>query len=210
MKTKNLIFVGFGSFAREVFNWIEEDNFFLSKYKNFLYIDDEAVKHNRYKIKYIGKIEDFPSEFLSDDFILTIAEPHSKKEVLHRLSKYNLNFISFIHSSVVISPSAKFGAGVIICPNSLISSDSILGDFVFVNALSSIGHDATIDNYSTLSAHVDIMGFSRVGKSVFFGSGSRAFPNSVIGNNCKVGAGATVMKKIPDDTTIYITPSKIL
>jgi sugar O-acyltransferase (sialic acid O-acetyltransferase NeuD family) len=210
MKTKNLIFVGFGSFGREVFNWIKDDSFFFSKYQNFFYTDDKKAPEKINDIKYIGKIADFSSEFYSDDFILTIADPFSKKETFNRLFKLNLNFVSFIHRSVVVSPSAKFGTGVIICPNSLISSDSILGDFVFVNGLSSVGHDAIIDNFSTLSAHVDIMGFSKIGKLVFFGSGSRAFPKSIIGDNCKIGAGATVMKKIPDNTTIYITPSKIL
>jgi len=210
MKQKNLIFVGFGSFGREVFNWIKHDNFFFNKYKNFYYVDDVIGGDIKYEIKYLGKVEELPSSFFFDDFILTIANPFSKKQIFHKLSNLNLNFISFIHSSVIVSHTAKLGRGVIICPNSFISSDSILGDFVFVNGLSSIGHDAIIDNFSTISAHVDIMGFSKVGELVFFGSGSRSYPHSVVGNNCRIGAGASVIKKIPNDTTIYSPLSKIL
>ena len=54
------------------------------------------------------------------------------------------------------------------------------------------------------------MGGCKVGKFVFWGSGSRIIPEKVVGNGCKIGAGALVMHNISELKTIYCTPSKTL
>jgi carbonic anhydrase/acetyltransferase-like protein (isoleucine patch superfamily) len=68
---------------------------------------------------------------------------------------------------------------------------------VTVNSYSGFGHDAEAGEFTTLSAHVDIMGFARIGSGVFIGSHASIMPHVKVGDGAKIGAGAIVYRSVP-------------
>ena len=53
-------------------------------------------------------------------------------------------------------------------------------------------------------------GYSSIGDVTTLQTGSIVLPHVKIGNNCVVGAGSVVIKKVKDDTTVYGNPATVL
>ena len=93
------------------------------------------------------------------------------------------------------------------------TSRAIVDPFTSHNTLNlfcSIGHDTSLGDYTTLSSHVDITGRCKIGKLVFWGSGSRIIPDKFVADGCKIGAGSLVMHNISGLKTVYCPPSKTM
>jgi len=205
---QRLIFIGGGGFARECFDWANNSKEGLVP---FGYLDDAGetqLSAPPYSLSYLGAITDYVPE-QKDRFVFAIGSPSLKEKLSHLISN-SFNFVNLTHVSATVSPSAKLGKGAVICPFALISSSTNIGDFVTINAYSSIGHDSKVGDFSTLSGHVDLTGNCRVGKGVFWGSGSRALPNSIVEDYAVVGACSQVIKRLKTNVTLYAPFSKKL
>jgi sugar O-acyltransferase (sialic acid O-acetyltransferase NeuD family) len=208
---KRLILVGGGAFARELVNWVDDlvDLNKSIKVSGFLDDSPKAFDGFSYSLPYLGEIRAYVPQ-AGDQLLMAIGDPQAKKSWYSELKAKGASFASLIHSSAVIARTARFGEGVIVCPQAFVSADAILGDLCVINGNSSIGHDVQLGSFATLSAHVDLTGWVQVGECVFFGSGARVLPKVKIGPGCRVGAGAVVMRSIPANTVIYAPPAKRL
>jgi acetyltransferase-like isoleucine patch superfamily enzyme len=54
------------------------------------------------------------------------------------------------------------------------------------------------------------MGGVRSGRACMFGSAARVLPRLSVGDNCVIGAGAVVVRSVPDNTTMYAAPARKL
>ena len=94
------------------------------------------------------------------------------------MDERNAKFNSFIHPSAIIARTSKIGRGCIIFPYSVCSCNSNLSDFITINLHSAVGHDVSIDSFTTVSSFVDLTGKVKVGKEVLIGwSSILAFSN---------------------------------
>jgi len=209
--TSRTILVGGGGFGREVLSWAQDAHTVGSLGKVDYFIDDNplATLSSEYDCEYLGAIKDL-SIRPDDKFLLGIASPNVKRKIYENLSDHLDKFLSLIHPSAVVARTAKIGRGVIVCPFALVSADTKIHDFVTINTMSSIGHDSVIGSFSTLSGHVDITGQVTVGDEVFFGTGAKVVPRIKIGANSKIGAGCTVMRSVPENSTYFTQPAKKL
>ena len=209
--SKRLILVGAGDLAKEVAGWIlSSDSTLLSK-KEYCFIDDNVSKLTvaDRSLKYLGSVQDFvPAD--GDELIAAVASPKVRSTLVDTLSRRGANFISYIHSSVVISIGVTIGRGVIMLPFSLVSVGSVIGEFSVVNCSSSVGHDVSIGSFVTISSHVDIMGHCIVEPEVFMGSGSRVLPGNRLGKSAVIGAGAVAVRSVASGKTLYLPLSRLL
>ena len=206
-----LILVGAGDLGREVAGWILSSDFSSSKIQELFFIDDnvEELTVGDHSLKYLGPIVDF-FPFEGDELIASIASPSVRSIVVEKLAERGSIFASYIHPSVLLSSGAKIGRGVLMLPYSLVSNDSVIGDFTVVNCFSSVGHDVSIGSFVTISSHVDVMGHCVVDSEVFMGSGSRVLPGKHLGKSAVLGAGAAAFRSIPPGKTLYSPLPKLL
>jgi sugar O-acyltransferase (sialic acid O-acetyltransferase NeuD family) len=208
MKTK-LILVGSGSFGREVINWsydIFDDA--ADGFRAYLGSPD-AFKDYRYDLQCLGAIEDYLPQ-ANDRFVIAVGDPETKKMLVEQLLAKGAKFATLVHPSAVIARTAVLEEGVVICPQAVISADCRICRFAAVNVLSSVGHDAFVGEYSTLSGHVDLTGFVHVGELVFFGTGAKVLPKVRIGSKSRIGAGSVIMRNVADGSVMYTMPAKKL
>lgn len=206
-----LILVGGGAFARELISWAEQLHVSIqgNLIAGFLDANPHALDDFGYKTPYLGRIEDFyPNE--RDELLMAIGDPFQKKIIFEMLKKKNGKFSQLIHPTAVIANSAQLGEGVVICPHSFVSADAKIGDVVAINGCSSIGHDVVVGSFCTLSSHVDLTGWVKISECVFFGSGARVLPKVEIFSGARIGAGAVVMKSVPENGVMYAQPAKKL
>lgn len=114
------------------------------------------------------------------------------------------------HSSSVIASSVKSGHGISLSPHVTIAPFSQLGNFIFVNRNSSIGHHVVIENYVVISAGVTITSRTIIGEGTYIGAGATILDGIKVGKNTMIGAGAVVTKNIPDNVVAYGVPAKVI
>lgn len=113
-----------------------------------------------------------------------------------------------IHPSVIYSESVNFGEGSIVCAGNIITVNIEIGKHVIINLDCTIGHDANIGDYSTILPSVNVSGFVKTEECVSIGTGSAIIQGVNIGKNTVVGAGAIVVKDLPENCTAVGLPAK--
>jgi len=204
------ILVGAGAFARELIDWsldgaLEDGGAFDA----FLDSSAAALDGFGHRLDHLGPIDDFvPRE--GDRLVMAIGDPAAKARLAALLKSRGARFARLVHPRATVARSAVLGEGVVICPHALVSSHARIGDFVAVNAQSGVGHDVVLGACSTLSCQVDLTGWVKVGEGCFFGSGARVLPKVTIGAGARIGAGAVVMRNVPENAVMYALPAKKL
>lgn len=209
---KDLIIIGTGAFARELY-WHAQNSIGYNtewKIKGFLdgTVKIEESEYKKLPLPVLGNVNDY--EIAENDvFTCAVGNPKVRKLLIDSISKRNGEFINIIHKTSLIQGSVKMGNGIVLCPYTCINDNAVLGDFVMVNYMSTIGHDVKLGDYSCLMGHVDLCGYVEIGKNVFFGSGARVLPEGKVGDNAFVGAGSVVLKNVNSDTKVFGNPARL-
>jgi sugar O-acyltransferase (sialic acid O-acetyltransferase NeuD family) len=144
--------------------------------------------------------------------ITTVGNPQGKRELIRRLKSINgIGFPIVVGPNSIVSELAEFGEGCLVSLSfNWISPNVKLGNFVFVNCSTRIGHDVSIGDYSTIFSDIDISGGAQIGSDCVIGSGVTINPDVKIGNGAIIGAGSVVAKDIPPYVIAAGVPAKII
>ncbi len=204
----DIIIVGAGGFGREVYFWAK-DSFSKDQYRIKGFLDDNPRILDNYdmEVGIIGNLNSYEVK-RQDRFVFAIAKTETKVRLITKLKKRGAKFISLIHPSVLIVPTAKIGEGVVICPNCIITTNVQIDNYVTINSGTIIGHDIIIQDYTSVMSQVEIGGNSKLGSKVFIGSCSMIIPGRKIGDNAFVGAGSVVIRNVEENTNVFGNPAK--
>ncbi len=121
-------------------------------------------------------------------YIVGLTKTILKKKFVLLFEKYNVNPINVIHPSAVIFKTAKVGIGNYIGANSVVSSNTSIGDHNIINFNTTIGHDSTLGSFCSINPGAIISGNVTVGTDTLIGSNSFVFQGKYIGDNCSIDA----------------------
>ncbi len=117
-------------------------------------------------------------------------------------------WINLVSAKATVATTVTLNQGIYIEPGVVVSAHSKLGDFVFLNRQSSIGHHTSIGSFCSIMPGTHIAGFCSIGDGSMIGMGSVVFDGVHIGRNCIIGGGSVVTKDIPDGVVAYGNPCK--
>lgn len=206
--SNRLIIIGAGGFGREVYNWIL-DGGVGNGFSEIAFIDRDldALKGFENYPPVISTIDEYSPES-GDRLVLAIASPKIKSFIHSLIANKGGEFVSVIHPTVKIATNVSLGQGVIFCPYVIISCDSKIGDFVHINTASTIAHDVSIGDRTTISGHCDVTGGAIVSEDCFLGSSSVVAPKVVVEPYSVIGAGSVVLRKVKAGSTVMGVPAK--
>ena len=122
-----------------------------------------------------------------------------------------MKFATLIDPAAVIDKDrTEIGEGCIICANTYITLDIKIGSHVYIGANSTVGHDSRIDDFVTVYPGVNVSGSTYLGSCCEMGTGSKIIQGLSVGMNTIVGAGAVVVKNLPQDCTAVGVPARII
>ncbi|MCK5561816.1 MAG: transferase, partial [Thermoplasmata archaeon] len=177
--------IGAGGLGRETIMVIEDINMVKRKYSILGIIDDNENVHGQYLnnhqilggTKWIKEHEDEDIKF-----VFGIGEPETKIKILKKIINLDIEFETIVHPSVIKSDHIKFGKGTVITAGCILTVNIIIGDHVFLNLNTIVGHDSIIKDFSIANPTICINGKNTIGEGVYLGTGCKLIHNVEIGD----------------------------
>ena len=119
---------------------------------------------------------------------------------------------NFIHPSVFISPDVTIGnEGIYILPRTVIMPWVTIENYVMMSVNSIVSHHSTLKQGVFLSFGVNFGASIIADEYAYFGISSTAMTGvKRIGKNSMIGAGAVVIKDVPENAVVAGVPAKVL
>ncbi len=110
--------------------------------------------------------------------------------------------VSRMRTGIEIHPGARIGAGLFI--------DHGMG--VVIGETAEVGEDVTLYQGVTLGGTGKDRGkrHPTIGDGVVIGTGAKVLGGITIGDRCKIGAGAVVVRPVPEDCTVVGVPGRVV
>ena len=140
-----------------------------------------------------------------------IGNNHIRNALLRKYAEKGFHTPEFIHESVIIPDGLVVGKGVYILPGSIIMPFVEIHDFVMISMGVKVAHHTVLRRASFLSTGVNMGANIDFGEYSFAGIGSTITTGiKKIGNNVTIGAGAVIIRDVPDSAVVVGNPGRII
>ncbi len=207
---KHLIIIGVGGFAREV-HWHAQGSLgYWEKWdiKGFLDGDIklDAREYEKLPSPLLGDVESY--EVQTDDvFVCSIADCAARERLVGIMEKKGAEFITLVHRTALVAPTAKMGVGCILTPGCILMPDTSIGNHVIMNVYACLGHDAQAGDYCSMMGGSGLMGYAVAEKRVYLGTAASALPHAVIEDDAFVGEWSVVFKRARRGRKVFGNPA---
>lgn len=203
-----LVIIGASGFAREMFDlaticYGHNPDF---RIKGFLSDGPSNIEEMGYP-PVLSKVAEYEVQ-PEDVFFCAIGKLTDRKKTVENILSKGGKFISLIHPTAIISPSAKLGTGVGIKAFCVIDADVTIEDFTFLQSSVIVGHDVRIGRYCQINSFAFFAGFSSVHDMVSVNAGAKLIQNTVVEEGAVVGMGSVVLRRVKKGTTVFGIPAK--
>jgi len=173
---------------------------------------DSHFEQDLQNIKIIQDIKNLKKLSLENYFKAIVAVPDNgqKESLLKQLEKLNIDLANVVHPKAVIARTVKIGKNVLINAGAVIQPYVCIGKGVMVHANVVIEHNCKIGDYVNLGPGVKLAGWVRIKNGAYIYTGASIKPGITIGERSIVGAGAVVIRNVPDNVTVAGNPAKII
>jgi sugar O-acyltransferase (sialic acid O-acetyltransferase NeuD family) len=216
-----MIFGLFGSsgFAREVMPLISKNvsDIALGAIKPtrdiyFVEKNPTSKSVNRYPL--LSEKEFFEIECSQRFFNIAISDSKKRERIANECISKGAEPMSIKSMNSIIYDSNEIGLGLILCANTMITSNVKIGKFFHSNIYSYVAHDCVIGDYVTFAPNVHCNGNVHIHDHAYIGTnavikqGTSSKP-LVIGEGAVIGMGAVVTKDVQPFTTVIGNPAKV-
>ena len=135
-----------------------------------------------------------------------IGNNQLRAKIFEKILQANMNLVTLIHPSAVVSGSVTLGRGSVVMPNVVINANTTIGNACILNSSCVIEHENVIGDFvhiapsAALAGNVTVMYFAHVG------IGTSVKQGVTIGENSLIGAGSVVIKNIGSHQIAYGNP----
>ena len=199
---KRLFIYGGGGFGQEVFDVASRMNLFHEV--NF--IDDFNYDN----------VSVFHSDYVFDNFLplgfftVAVGDIALRNSLIERIRQHGGEFAVLIDPTAVVSPSATFSEGVIICQLAFIGPNVKLGQFVVVNSSAIVGHDIVVGNNSVVSSGAKIGGNTLISEGVYLGMGCVVKEGLKLNRRSVLGMGAVLHSDLDSYMLAIGNPARVI
>ena len=204
-----IIVVGAGGFGREALNWARDAwPERASRIAGFLSAEVGVLVDRGSGLPVLGNPDSFVPD-REDRLVLAIGIPGVRRRVAESLLGRGAQFLTLVHPTAVVAPTATIGIGSVVCPHAVVSDAARLGRFTLVNYHASTAHDAMTGDFAVLSPYATLGGGAAVGDDVFLGLHASVGPRISVGEGSKVAANSSALADVPPHSLVHGVPGRI-
>lgn len=130
-----------------------------------------------------------------------------KPEIIAKAANDDRRFVTLVHPSASVSPSAELSAGTVVLQNATIANQVTIGGQVIVLPNTVLSHGVTIGAYTCIAGGVVVCGEVLVGRGCYIGAGTVIRERLTMGDGCLIGMGSVVVDDVAAQTTVYGNPA---
>lgn len=210
---QELVIFGAGGFGREVLQVVRDLNEVTSTWECLGFIADGAADEAPpvAGLPVLGGIH-WLRTHPDVQVVIAVGSSCARRKIVQRIADAGCTnrFATLVHPRAWKGAGVEVGAGSVICAGALITTDIRIGEHVHVNIGSTIGHDAVLEDFSTLNPSVNVSGNVHIGTGSEIGTGSVLIPHCRVGAWTIVGAGAVVTASLNGNATAVGAPARII
>ncbi len=214
MQTRELLIFGAGGFGREVASWAGRAQWRGEGFQVAAFIDDNAPAAEL-NGRPVLALEQAAAQHPGAYVIATVGDPNLRRRLIDKALEAGLVATApLVHPNVEYDADyVSFADGVVVCAGSILTVNISVQEHAQINLDCTVGHDAVIGAYSTISPGVHISGNVTLEPYTFIGTGAvtvNGLPGRplVIGEGAVVGAGAVVTRDVPGGVTVTGVPAR--
>ncbi|SER69708.1 sugar O-acyltransferase, sialic acid O-acetyltransferase NeuD family [Gracilibacillus ureilyticus] len=180
----------------------------MDKWKEIAFLDDDASIKSTMDLEVIGHSKDVYFHIDKYEVFVGIGNNSTRKRLHEMLETIGASIPVLIHPDAVIGSQVDIGVGTAIMAGVIVNCCTRIEKGCIINTGSTIDHDNWIEEFVHISPGANLAGSVKVGKSSWLGIGGVVSNNIKITNDCKIGAGAVVVKDINDPGTYVGVPAR--
>ena len=214
--TKNIFFWGAKFKAGIIYNLIK-DNKILNDTKMFelKYIFDPNLEKPQFSSNALFSNKKNDLKFFFENskyFVVCIGNElgFARYSIAKELEKRNIKPLDIICKSAYFENKELIGKGVQLFPNSIIQTDSRIGDYSILNTGSILEHHCEVGNGVHIMPGAVIGGNVKIGNYVTIGLNATVMPKVTIEEGAYIGAGSVVNKDVKKNQVVVGNPAKLL
>jgi sugar O-acyltransferase (sialic acid O-acetyltransferase NeuD family) len=212
MNMEKIAIIGAGGFGREVKTLIDDINRLSKEYELIGFYDDGEEKGKIINgLPVLGTVAELNTLDTPLNIALALGNPKAKEKIISEINNAKISFPNLIHPTVTMSTDdVNLGYGNIITAGCMLTCNITLGNFVILNLMCTVGHDTIINDYCSFMPGINISGEVIIEPCVYVGTGAKIINQLRIGQNTTVGAGAVIIKDVPDNVVVVGNPGKVI
>lgn len=212
--TERLVIIGAGGFGREVLDVIEAINFEyattdMARFEVLGFLDDGSPEPSTltpYGVPHLGPVAQLDAMDQDIGYVIGIGSPAVRRKLDEQ--HHDRKCPVLIHPTATYSRAVEFGPGTVVCAGVRLTNNITVGRHVHLNLNSTVGHDARLGDYVTISPLVAISGNVTLDNEVMVGTGVTLNPGVTVGAGAVIGSGAAVLRDVASAITVVGVPAK--
>lgn len=211
---KNIVVIGAGGFGREVMDVIVACNQHgrsASKPLGFIVDPEYGVPGALVNgLPILGGFDWLEKNANKVSVICGVGDSHRRFRLINRAKEINCTFSSVIHPSAILTQWVRIGEGTVITAGTILTNQIQIGNHVHINLDCTIGHDVVLRDFATLAPGVHVSGNVILDEGCYIGTGVNILEKLHVGAWSVIGAGSTIIKDVPANTTVVGVPGSVI
>ena len=144
-----------------------------------------------------------------EHLIVGIGDCAARLKLAEIAREKGFSLATAIHPGAIVAAGVEIGPGTMIAAGAVINPGSKIGANVIINTSASVDHECVIEDGAHIGPGVNLGGNVTVGSGSWIGIGAKVRDGIVIGARSIVGAGAVVLRDVPEETVAFGVPAKV-
>lgn len=160
----------------------------------------------------VSQLATWVDSHLVTECVVAAGDNAVRRALVERISALvpTLRFATVVHPGALVSASAQIEPGAVILAGAVVSTGARVGAHCIINTGGQLDHDSVLDDYASLAPGAVTGGCVRVGSGTAIGLGASVIHGIAIGAETVVGAGAVVVRPVPENVVVLGVPAKVV